>query len=168
VRFQRGRKQHEVAFRRLFHSSVATARTQENPTKTAISRDCPKLRHVLRTKIKKKVAKAVDTKVFFLFIPSSLRGTECFAPYGAATSTIERKAQRGSPVTALFSSGDPYRDGCDRFCWLGSLTLLFEERETQAAESWRVVFGATWTTTNRLWRILRFSHHHDGSVPGAT
>jgi hypothetical protein len=50
-------------------------------------------------------------------------------------------------------------------------TALFdkwiEERETQAAESWRIrsstqVPGGS----TRLWRSLRFSHHHGASGSG--
>jgi hypothetical protein len=50
-------------------------------------------------------------------------------------------------------------------------TALFdkwiEERETQAAESWRIRPSAQVPGgSTRLWRSLRFSHHHGASGSG--
>jgi hypothetical protein len=43
----------------------------------------------------------------------------------------------------------------------------FEERETQAAESWRIQWvHRALGGSKRLWRSLRFSHHHGASGPG--
>ena len=48
-----------------------------------------------------------------------------------------------------------------------SLTSRFEERETQAAESWRIRWASqALDGSNRLWRSLRFSHHHGAFRPG--
>ena len=38
---------------------------------------------------------------------------------------------------------------------------LIEERETQAAESWRILRHESAVGSKELWRSLRFSHHQD-------
>src|SRR5262245_30577268 len=81
-----------------------------------------------------------------------------------------------SGLTRRHASLSPRRAGASRAAIVVEAPVLFdkwfEERETQAAESWRTQRACQrpWVA-KRLWRYLRFSHHngasHTGRNPGS-
>src|SRR5262245_3582701 len=77
-----------------------------------------------------------------------------------------------SGLTRRHTSLSPRRAGASRAAIVVEAPVLFdkwfEERETQAAESWRILKGVPTPRriAMRLWRSLRFSHHHGASNTG--
>jgi hypothetical protein len=65
-------------------------------------------------KNQKKDRLVVDSSGVFVFIATSLRGTKCFAPHGAATLRTEEMPQRGDPVMVSFSLQAASQEVADR------------------------------------------------------
>ena len=82
----------------------------------------------------------------------------CGSPYGATHSRLEVKQQRDFAASFVFAWFSQTEGRLVSGCF-GSLKMWFEERETQAAELWRIIETCL-GGLQILWRRCISEHHH--------